>query len=202
MMIIPVVATAINHHFTMIGHFGKLKYSPTLRFIVFGAMSYTVSSLQGVLCAVRWFSETAHFTHHTVAHAHWGMYAFFTMTMFGSMYYILPRITQREWPSERLISLHFWCTALGIILYVAPLSWGGWLQGKAMLDAQIPFLDVVKVTLPYLKLRTVTGVILAVGHVAFFANICWLLVRTFGPYRQPEPMILAGVRPETAPVGK
>ena len=37
-MVIPVVTTAINHHFTLIGHFGKLKYSPTLRFIVFGAI--------------------------------------------------------------------------------------------------------------------------------------------------------------------
>lgn len=202
MMIIPVVATAINHHFTMVGHFGKLKYSPTLRFIVFGAMSYTISSLQGVLSSVRWFSETAHFTHHTVAHAHWGMYAFFTMTMFGAMYYIMPRITQREWPSERLISLHFWATAIGIILYVAPLSWGGWLQGKAMLDSKIPFLEVVRITLPYLKLRTLMGVLLAVGHVAFFANLCWMLVRTFGRYHQPAPMILASVRSETVPTGK
>ena len=201
MMIIPVVSTAINHHFTMVGHFGKLKYSPTLRFIVFGAVSYTISSLQGVLSSVRWFSEVAHFTHHTVAHAHWGMYAFFTMTMFGSMYYILPRITQREWPSERLISLHFWCTALGIILYVAPLSYGGWLQGKAMLNATTPFLEVVQGTLPWLKIRTVSGLLLALGHVAFFVNLVWLLVRRFGPYRQPEPMILAGVTP-AAPVGK
>ena len=201
MMIIPVVSTAINHHFTMVGQFGKLKYSPTLRFIVFGAVSYTISSLQGVLSSVRWFSEVAHFTHHTVAHAHWGMYAFFTMTMFGSMYYILPRITQREWPSERLISLHFWCTAVGIILYVAPLSYGGWLQGKAMMNATIPFLEVVKITLPWLQFRTLTGLLLAVGHLAFFANLIWILVRRFGPYRQPEPMILASVTP-TVPVGK
>jgi cytochrome c oxidase cbb3-type subunit I len=201
MMIIPVVSTAINHHFTMVGQFGKLKYSPTLRFIVFGAVSYTISSLQGVLSSVRWFSEVAHFTHHTVAHAHWGMYAFFTMTMFGSMYYILPRITQREWPSERLISLHFWCTAVGIILYVAPLSYGGWLQGKALMNATIPFLEVVKITLPWLQFRTVTGLLLAVGHLAFFANLIWILARRFGPYRQPEPMILASVTP-TVPVGK
>ena len=65
---------------------------------MFGAVSYTISSLQGVLSSVRWFSETLPISRTTVAHAHWGMYAFFTMTMFGSMYYILPRITQREWP--------------------------------------------------------------------------------------------------------
>ncbi|MFZ9854859.1 MAG: cbb3-type cytochrome c oxidase subunit I [Limisphaerales bacterium] len=202
MMVIPVVATAINHHFTMVGHFGKMRHSPTLRFIFIGAIAYTASSLQGVLSSVRWFSETAHFTHHTVAHAHWGMYAFFTMTMFGAMYYILPRITQREWPSDGLISLHFWTTLVGIAMYVLPLSLGGWFQGKAMLDPQVPFLEVVKITLPYLKIRTVSGLLLTLGHVAFFVNIAWLLVRTFGPYRAPEPMILAGVSTGNAPAGK
>jgi cytochrome c oxidase cbb3-type subunit 1 len=179
-----------------------MRHSPTLRFIFIGAIAYTASSLQGVLSSVRWFSETAHFTHHTVAHAHWGMYAFFTMTMFGAMYYILPRITQREWPSDGLISLHFWTTLVGIAMYVLPLSLGGWFQGKAMLDPQIPFLEVVKITLPYLKIRTVSGLLLTLGHVAFFVNIAWLLVRTFGPYRAPEPMILAGVGTGNAPVGK
>jgi cytochrome c oxidase cbb3-type subunit 1 len=45
MMIIPVIVVAVNHHMTIIGHFKKLKYSPTLRFVVFGAMSYTTVSL-------------------------------------------------------------------------------------------------------------------------------------------------------------
>ena len=47
MMVIPVVVTAINHHFTMLGSFSALRYSPTLRFIVFGAMNYTLVSLTG-----------------------------------------------------------------------------------------------------------------------------------------------------------
>ncbi|HTI71316.1 MAG TPA: cbb3-type cytochrome c oxidase subunit I [Candidatus Limnocylindria bacterium] len=201
MMLIPVTAVAINHHFTMVGHFGKMRYSPTLRFIVFGAMSYTVASVQGSLSALRSVSEVTHFTHHTIAHAHVGMYAFFTMVMFGSMYYILPRVTQREWPSARLISLHFWGSALGIILYVVPLSYGGILQGQALNDASIPFLKVVALTLPYLKIRTFAGVILALGHVAFAVNIVWMLVRVFGPYRKPLQMIISGSE-QPAAVGK
>lgn len=199
MMLIPVIAVAINHHFTMVGHFGKLRHSPTLRFVVFGAVSYTLASLQGVLSAFRSFSEVAHFTHHTVAHAHLGMYAFFTMVMFGSMYYILPRVTQREWPSNALISIHFWGAALGIILMVVPLSIAGFFQGKLMNDATVQFLQVVKFTVPWLKLRTVAGLLLAVGHVAFFINVGWLLVRMFEPYRKPVVRILAG---DALPVGK
>ena len=43
--IIPVATVGLNHHMTMRGLFRLLRYSPTLRFTVFGAMSYTVFSL-------------------------------------------------------------------------------------------------------------------------------------------------------------
>jgi cytochrome c oxidase cbb3-type subunit I len=46
--IIPVATVGLNHHLTMQGYFPLLRYSPTLRFTVFGAMSYTVFSVIGV----------------------------------------------------------------------------------------------------------------------------------------------------------
>jgi cytochrome c oxidase cbb3-type subunit 1 len=183
---------AINHHFTMRGHFGKLKHSPTLRFVVFGAVCYTLTSLQGVANSLRGYSEIVHFTHHTIAHAHLGVYGFFTMVMFGAMYYILPRITGREWPSLGLVSLHFWACALGLALYVGPLSIGGILQGLGMNDATKPFADVVAGTLPYLKIRTVAGLLLGLGHVAFVGNLVWMLCRVLGPYRKPVIDLIAG----------
>ena len=79
MMFIPVIAVAINHHMTMLGHFHRLKYSPALRFTVFGAIAYTAVSFQGSIEALKDFSEVAHFTHYTVAHAHLGAYGFVTM---------------------------------------------------------------------------------------------------------------------------
>ena len=51
--IIPVATVGLNHHMTMRGYFGLLRYSPTLRFTVFGAISYTVFSLVGVLLSLR-----------------------------------------------------------------------------------------------------------------------------------------------------
>jgi cytochrome c oxidase cbb3-type subunit I len=198
MMIIPVVTVAINHHMTMVGHFRRLKHSPTLRFIVFGAMCYTAVSLQGSSMALRSVSEIAHFTHHTIAHAHLGMYAFFTMVAFGSMYYIVPRLTLREWPSARLIYLHFWTAALGIMLYVIPLLVGGVLQGLAMNNPDIPFLKTVELTKPFLVNRSAAGLIITVGHVAFVANFIWILVRHFGPYREPSLRLLTTERPALA----
>jgi cytochrome c oxidase cbb3-type subunit 1 len=167
MMFIPVIAVAINHHMTMLGHFHRLKYSPALRFTVFGAIAYTWVSAQGAIEALKDFSEVAHFTHYTVAHAHLGAYGFMTMIFFGLFYYMVPRLTGREWASSKLIRLHFWCAAIGITIYFASLSIGGWWQGRMLNNPNVPFGNIIRYIQPYLFLRTMAGVLLSVGHIAF-----------------------------------
>jgi cytochrome c oxidase cbb3-type subunit 1 len=167
MMIVPVFAVAVNQHMTVVGHFRALRYSPTLRFIVLGAMMYTLASLQGSIEALRSVNTITHFTHFTVAHAHLGLYGFFAMVMFGSVYFIMPRVLGREWPSAALISLHFWLVVCGFAIYFIGLSIGGWLQGLAMLDAKQPFMASVAVTLPYLEARSLGGGLMTLGHLVF-----------------------------------
>ena len=213
MMFIPVTTTAINHHMTTYRHFAMLRYSPTLRFIVFGAMAYTVVSFQGSLMALRIFNEPFHFTHHTIAHAHLGLYAFYTMAMFGAMYYVVPRLTGREWTSSRLIRTHFWATAIGITLMFLVLTLGGMIQGfemnqaakplgesihnngvvqgtldffngfKAKQDQPVAFIATVRDAVPWLWVRTASGVLLFFGHLAFAALVVMNLIGR-GGHRQ------------------
>ncbi len=84
--LIPVATVGLNHHMTMQGYFPLMRYSPTLRFTVFGAMSYTVFSLVGVLISLRSVASYVNFTQASIAYSHLGLYAFFTMVIFGSMY--------------------------------------------------------------------------------------------------------------------
>src|SRR5438094_51904 len=65
--IIPVATVGLNHHMTMRGYFGLLRYSPTLRFTVFGAISYTAFSLLGVLLSLRSVAGYVHFTEASIA---------------------------------------------------------------------------------------------------------------------------------------
>lgn len=185
MMFIPVMAVALNHHMTMVGHFEELKYSPTLRFVVFGAVTYTIVSFQGSLESLKRVSEVVHFTHYTVGHAHLGLYGFFTMIMFGSMYYIVPRLTSWEWGSSKLIRWHFWTTAIGIILYFLSLTWGGWFQGLKMNNPEIPWIQIVADTVPYLVSRSVAGTLMTIGHILFamlfIQNLLKLSPKRSGP---------------------
>ncbi len=182
MMFIPVLAFTVNQAMTMQGQQHLARYSPTLRFMMFGGLMYTLSSFQGSLESLRSINAVTHFTHFTVAHAHLGMYAFVSMVLFGAVYFMLPRVLEWEWPYPKLIALHFWLVAVGVAIYFIGLSIGGWLQGRAMLDASRPFMESVALTLPYLQSRSVGGALMTLGHFVFVGHFLAMALR-FGPQR-------------------
>jgi cytochrome c oxidase cbb3-type subunit 1 len=188
MMFVPVVAVAINHSMTMRGHFDALKSSPTLRFTVFGAMAYTIASLQGASMAIPSLNTITHFTDYTIGHSHLGLYAFFTMMMFGAMYYIVPRLTGWEWPSAAAIRWHFWLVATGIVLMVVALTIGGILQGLAQYDPQSTFQASLELATPFRWVRGISGFLLLAGHIVF-AALFLVMVLKIG-HRRAEPALL------------
>ncbi|WP_025871125.1 cbb3-type cytochrome c oxidase subunit I [Methylobacillus glycogenes] len=174
MMIIPVVAVGINQHMTVVGRFGAMRYSPALTLAVIAAMSYTAVSLQGILTALASVNRITHFTHWTIAHSHLGLYMFVTLSLFGGMYYILPRVLGREWPSPRLIRAHILLAGGGMVLYVLALGIGGVLQGLSLMNPGEAFEISVAQTKPWLLLRSVSAVIISAGHLIFVYH-CWRL---------------------------
>lgn len=182
MMFVPVLSVFVNHFYTFKGNWRKVWASPTLRFIAVGAMTYTVVSMQGSIEALRSVNRIVHFTHYTVAHAHLGVYGFFSMIMFGAIYFLVPRITGRDWRYPKLISLHFWLIAVGFIIYFVFLTIAGILQGLLMLDATKPFMDSVNITIPYLQMRSVGGVLMTLGHFVFAFHLASMFFNV-GPNR-------------------
>jgi cytochrome c oxidase cbb3-type subunit 1 len=190
MMVVPVVVVGINHHLSVVGLHKEGWRSPTIRFVVFGAINYTLVSLIGSAMSLRDVNLITHFTHFTVGHAHHGVYAFFTMIMFGGIYYMMPRMLHREWPSAKLIQIHFWASGIGILIMVFALQIGGWYQGLEMNNAEIPFLEIVQNTLPWLKARSVSGVLITIGHVAFAINFFWMLFAAGAVRAKSGPTLL------------
>src|SRR5215475_12468757 len=164
---IPVATVGLNHHMTMQGYFPLMRYSPTLRFTVFGAMSYTVFSISGVLISLRSVASYVNFTQVSIGYSHLGLYAFFTMTIFGSMYYIVPRLVGREWRYGSLIKLHFWSAAYGIGLMTLMLLAGGFLQGANTENQALPFSESIETVMPYLRGRSIAGILLTVSNFIF-----------------------------------
>jgi cytochrome c oxidase cbb3-type subunit 1 len=97
--------------------------------------------------------------------------------MFGGIYYIVPRVAGIEWPSPKLLKAHFWFAVAGLVLAVVPLAIGGVVQGFKLQDPAVPFDQVVKATMPFLRASTVGDLSLAVGNVLFLVNVAGLVCR-------------------------
>jgi len=165
--IIPVATVGLNHHMTMQGYFPLLRYSPTLRFTVFGAISYTVFSAVGVLLSLRSINRYLDFSQASIAYSHIGLYAFVTMILFGSMYYIVPRLVGREWRYASLIKLHFWASAYGVGLMSLMLLASAVVQGFSLDDPTLSFTETTESILPYLRGRSLAGLLMTASHFIF-----------------------------------
>ena len=61
-----------------------------------------------------------------------------------------------------------------------------------MNNPEIEFMETVRNTIPWLQARSVSGVMLTVGHIAFAINFAWMLVGFFGAKDRQGPTLLSG----------
>lgn len=183
--VIPVATVALNHHMTMLGRFRMMHFSPTLRFTVVGTMAYTLASAVAIVMSFRSTDRLLQFTFAEEGYMRLDLYAFYTMVMFGSMYYIVPRLVGCEWRSAWLIKLHFWGSGYGIGLMVIMLFVGGLFQGETMLDPTTTFAQGIDSVLPLLRGRTVAQVMLFFGHLVFALHFLIMILRLGRPGGAP-----------------
>jgi cytochrome c oxidase cbb3-type subunit 1 len=117
------------------------------------------------------------------------------MIMFGAMYYIVPRLVGREWRFASLIKVHFWASVYGIGLMTLMLIAGGLVQGLNMDNPALPFTESTQSVLPYLRGRSLSGILMTVAHFVFAYHFLLMLlglgrtasVPTFLNPVNPEP---------------
>lgn len=164
-MIVPVWASTGNFLMTMKGEKLTISHSYSLPFFVVGVLAYGLASLQGSAQALPVVQELFHFTHYTVGHSHFAMYAFVSFLIWGSVYGLFPRVTGRE-PPVLLVGVHFWLALAGIGIYVVSLSIAGEEAGNANLAGE-PNMTIVRKMTPYMVWRAVAGVLMTAAHVVF-----------------------------------
>jgi hypothetical protein len=125
LLLVPIVTITMNFLMTMRGHYHMVYHSPTMRFTFFGAIAFVVASVVGLVSSLRSADRLLHFTQFQVAQQHLLLYAFFSMIMFGAIYYITPRLVGCEWLSASLIKVHFWGSAYGGGMMIVLLAFAG-----------------------------------------------------------------------------
>ncbi len=129
LLLISTLAVCINHYQTVKGCHHLVTSSPTLRFTFFGSVGYVVTCVVAAVLCSSTLSRFTSFSFAQDAIQLTGTYMFFSMMMFGAIYFIVPRITGCEWLSGARIRRHFWfnayaCIFLCILTLVAGFSHG------------------------------------------------------------------------------
>jgi cytochrome c oxidase cbb3-type subunit I len=185
LLIIPVFAVAANFHLTMKGHFGALRDLLALRFIVAGTVVYTAFSLAGSLISTRSIAQFTQFTFVTVMQNQLGLFGFYSMILFGALYYIVPRLLNRQWLFPKLVEAHFWLVVVGFVLLVFNLAIGGLIQGFGLEDPQVPMIAVNDLLGPFLAIQSFAALLLVVGNLGFVVAFLLILLIS-APVRQRE----------------
>ena len=179
LLIIPIATLTTNFTRTMKGHTGMMASSPTLRFTYVGTIFFSVAAGISVLTALRSVDSYTHFTVWTYGQVHLIVMGFFSMVMFGAIYYITPRLVGCEWLSRTFIKLHFFGTAYGAGTIIGLFLLGGLATGFSLNEPvadKMAFYNVNGIGNAYMPVKTYIGYVLF-GVAQFIFAFHFLLMR-------------------------
>jgi cytochrome c oxidase cbb3-type subunit 1 len=188
LLMIPVFAVAANFHLSMKGHFGMLRDHLPLRFVLTGTVVYTAFSLAGSVLSTRSIAQFTQFTFVTVMQNQLGLFGFYSMVLFGALYYIVPKLLNRPWLFPKLVEAHFWLLVVGFVLLLFDLTIGGLIQGFGLEDPQIPMIAVNDLLGPFLAIQEFAAILLVAGNLGFVVAFMLILLIS-KPVRQREAAI-------------
>jgi cytochrome c oxidase cbb3-type subunit I len=177
LLFIPACAAAINTIRTMLSNPETLAASPALRFTVAGITGLVILSVAAVFLNLP--KSTLPLTQFSLSGYGFdilALYGFFTLVMFGAAYFIVPRVTLREWLSRRLIKVHFLFSVYGIITVAMVALFGGLLQGGGQEDWQQPWSGAAAYAKPYAVAITFAWCLILFSNLFFFMHLglMWL----------------------------
>ena len=177
-LLAPSWGGMINGIMTLSGAWHKLRTDPILKFLIVSLSFYGMSTFEGPMMSIKTVNALSHYTDWTVGHVHSGALGWVGLVSIGSIYYLIPRLFGRpEMYSIRLITLHFWVSTIGIVLYIAAMWIAGVMQGL-MWRAVNPdgtltytFVEGVKATYPFYAIRLVGGLLYFGGMLIMAYNV-------------------------------
>ncbi|MEN3793635.1 cytochrome-c oxidase, cbb3-type subunit I [Fulvimarina sp. MAC3] len=200
MLWMPSWGGMINGLMTLSGAWDKLRTDPILRMLAMSVAFYGMATFEGPMLSIKSVNSLSHYTDWTIGHVHSGALGWNGMITFGAIYYLVPKLWNRErLYSLRLVNWHFWLSTLGIVIYAAVMWVSGIMQGLMWREygpdgyLVYSFAETVEAMHPYYVMRAFAGLIFLSGALIMLFNI-YKTIR--GELRVEEPM---GGRPALQP---
>jgi len=192
MLWMPSWGGMINGLMTLSGAWDKIRTDPIIRMMVAAIAFYGMSTFEGPMMSVKTVNSLSHYTDWTIGHVHSGALGWVGMISFGAIYYMVPKLWNRErLYSLRLVTWHFWLATLGIVVYAAVMWVSGIMQGLMWreYDEQgflvYSFAETVAAMHPYYIMRAVGGAMYLSGTLLMAWNVTMTIL---GHQREEQPM--------------
>jgi cytochrome c oxidase cbb3-type subunit 1 len=174
---IPMLALAANFYQTVRYDLNTLDANPTLRFSYVGLLFLFIAVAQQIVGSLPNVSAITSLTWFGVAQKELFHLGFFAMTVFGAMYYIVPRLLGLDADAwcPKLSRWHFFLTFIGILISYLSLLVGGVEQGIMLAEPGYSFVQVMRGTLMPLRASTLGDLFFLAGTVVFLGNFAWVV---------------------------
>lgn len=173
LLVLPVFAMAMNWWLTL-GKGKKKEAGTAFRFAWWGAALFVLWSVVAALSAFRGANRLVEFTVFQTGLTQLALLGFFSMSIFAAFTYILPRVTEFEWPRPTFTSLHFTLSLAGSIFIFMPLLLGGLVQGAKAGDETTAYVDVVRSLFGFIGMTYLGFALMIVAQLAFLVNVAKL----------------------------
>jgi cytochrome c oxidase cbb3-type subunit 1 len=192
MLWMPSWGGMINGLMTLNGAWDKVRTDPIIRMMVLALAFYGMSTFEGPMLSIKAVNSLSHYTDWTIGHVHSGALGWNGMITFACVYYLVPRLWQKErLYSLRMINWHFWLATMGIVFYASSMWVAGITQGLMWREYGSDgylvnsFIDTVAALHPMYILRMVGGLMYLTGALIMVWNI-WMTI--LGKQRDEAPM--------------
>jgi len=156
------------------GHHGGIIFP----FLVLAAVAFVLAGLCEQILSIRSANELLRFTMFRECNSFLWVYGFFSFVVFGSIYYIVPRLLDFGWRSTLLIKIHYYTSLYGILLVIAMLGFGGIMQGNTLenSDPQVTIVTASDVAISFHIAATMCISLIAIGNGIFALHLGWMLI--------------------------
>ncbi len=200
MIAIPAFTIAANLIATAMSSGETVAHSPSLRFTLAGLVGLALFGGSAVMLNLP--DSTLPLTQFSLSGYGFdilGLYGFFSLVMFGAIYFIVPRITRREWLSRRLIKMHFFLSVYGVVTVALVALFGGLQQGIGQEEFNMVWENAADRALPYSIAITIAWCFILFSNVFFFMHLTLMWLRL--GRRSSHPTLLVDPHHHGSPHG-
>lgn len=142
------------------------------KFIRFGVAAYVLAGVIDLFVSFRGVSVRSQFTFLATALEQLAVYGGLSMLFFGTLTFMVPRLTGTPWASAGLAAGHRTLVMIGVTVSVLVLAYAGWAQGGALLDEKIPLADIFQRLRGPLLVNTAAQAALLLANLLLLVNFC------------------------------